>query len=990
MKTFLHSPAETSQNPASAPYDSYFGSNFPFFMSHAIRFSVLLFSLVLLAGCLGEFDPSGEEERSAAPFLSHDPHWADSLVAELDEEELAAQLLWCVERPSANGGHDSLFALAHGGGLGGLFLIEQDVERFQVLQDSLARIGAVPLMLGVAPGGVHAGLPFGEDLPYPTAQTFSTIQDPDLMTTAGKHLGRVDSLLGLGLGFLPALGSGDTKHNLGTDSLASLKASHLVSNLQGPNVLACLGPLVGYKYIPNDTSHFLEGLLSPYQSAVDRGLSAMLIAPEAFLGGYEGKRPKGYLEIDLHKTLHYQGLLIGYMPDSVKADPAAIRDALYAGCDVLLIEGHLQTSIEAMREVAGSGDIAFQGLQHKARRVLLAKDWSGMRSPLVRDSVFDAEWTWCKREQKLLKRQLYEAGGLVLDPKNDRLPLAGTSGRFLVHSYGPKKATHLFHFGEKHLYIGYSEQLVTSMSEALPALPVGQLAARNPVILAFSARLDAKRDTAFLASLKELQSKTRVVLAHFGPIDQLAVFDSSHSIVQIERFSPFTQEVAAGLLFGGLEGKGKLAYDLSPRFPLGMGTETERTRLHYGIPEDVGMHPDTLRKIDYLVRRGINNKGMPGCQVLVAKNGRVVYQKSFGHHDYDHSRKVDNHDLYDIASITKVVSTTLSVMKLYDKKQIGLSDSLEDYLKDRMLDKRFDLKMREVRVRDIQFCQLLTHQSGLPEGLNILPFVHCMDKPWCHFTQYYCEEDQGTGFTLEVADGFFMRKDYKDTLLHSLLRQPLGPKKYKYSDANMVLLQFMVEQIVGKGINKFVAKEFYSPLGLKTMGYLPLDRFKDWHIVPTEKDRYWRDQVVDGYVHDPTAALMGGVSGNAGIFSNAQDVATIFQMLLQRGHYGGQRFYSAKTVDKFISTQPGSHRGLGFDKPGKTRGIVAKSASKQTFGHSGFTGCIVWADPESDLVFVYLSNAIHPRVENKKRMGGLGVRRNTHEYCYDAIGTFSL
>lgn len=424
----------------------------------------------------------------------------------------------------------------------------------------------------------------------------------------------------------------------------------------------------------------------------------------------------------------------------------------------------------------------------------------------------------------------------------------------------------------------------------------------------------------------------------------------------------------------------------------------ERQFLTYDNAINVGLNPDTLRQIDYLLKRALNGRAFPGCEVLIAKEGNIVYQKYFGKSEYKASPQIDNNDVYDIASMTKVVATTMVGMKLYEDGHFKLDDPIKNYLPDTIVKY---LPYKNHTIANITFRELLIHKSGLPSGGPIINYLdYIKRKKVARFDAYYCDQKDDSAFTVQIADGMYMEKEYQDSMWIKLNSMFLNPAKpYKYSDVNMNLLYRLFKSIIEEkklvrknsrdtlfnGFSQYLNENVYNKLEMNNTMYLPR-RFKKLEdIVPTEKDNFWRKQLVHGYVHDPSAALLGGVAGNAGIFSNVYDLAILFQMLEQGGKYKGVQIFSPETIQLFVSRQENSHRGLGFNKPsitGSTFGVCDEASSK-TYGHTGFTGTCVWVDPEKDLVYIFLSNRVYPKVN--KRIYQYGVRKGIHNIIYKSM-----
>jgi len=443
-------------------------------------------------------------------------------------------------------------------------------------------------------------------------------------------------------------------------------------------------------------------------------------------------------------------------------------------------------------------------------------------------------------------------------------------------------------------------------------------------------------------------------------------------VIAYEDFD-LTQSLAAQAVMGGIKAQGRLP--VTAVFEKGSGVTTGNPiRLGYSIPEAAGLSGEKLNQIDTIVRDAMNACAFPGCQVLVARHGKIVYQKSFGTFTYGLRDTVQNNSIYDIASVTKIMATALGTMKLYDKKKIDFNHPLSKYLP----------KTKQTNKGALNLKDIMTHQAGL---VSWIPYYKETMDPVRH-DELYSDTMKGD-YNVRVADHLYLKGDYVDSIRYKMYNSELTDKgKYVYSDLGPMILKEVIEKVSDEPLDKYVTDNFYKPLYLPRTSFNPLDRFKKSEIVPTENDTVFRHQLLQGYVHDPAAAMLGGVSGNAGLFSTANDMAIIMQMLLNKGEYGGHRFLKVSTVELFTSRQfPDNRRGLFFDKPEtdpNKPSPCAKSAPASVFGHQGFTGTCAWADPDNDLIFIFLSNRINPDANNEKLVK-MNVRTNIQQTIYDAI-----
>jgi CubicO group peptidase (beta-lactamase class C family) len=382
--------------------------------------------------------------------------------------------------------------------------------------------------------------------------------------------------------------------------------------------------------------------------------------------------------------------------------------------------------------------------------------------------------------------------------------------------------------------------------------------------------------------------------------------------------------------------------------------------------------------IDAIVHTAIDKKAFPACQVVVAYRGDVLYSKAFGHHTYaKEAPAVRKDDLYDLASLTKVSATTLMAMHLHHKGILDLHKPIGRYL---------DLPDRS-RMAGIPVSRLLTHQSGLRANFPIVSYVRSKKKTKVDCRSIYCDQEKDD-FSIAITDKLFFSEKHR-AILEDKIRHydPRYGKRYRYSDLNFFLLQKILENLSGQSLDQWVDEHLRGELGLRNLTFRPNERFPLSRLVPTEKDKKWRKQLVHGYVHDEAASLFGGVSGHAGLFANAEDLAALFQLVLNEGTYGRSTLFGPPTARLFSEPYGNSHRGLGFDKPSFANTSSRSSRiSEQGFGHTGFTGTCVWVDPEKELVFVFLSNRIHPDKKNRK-LQELRIRKRIHDVVYQALGS---
>jgi CubicO group peptidase (beta-lactamase class C family) len=510
--------------------------------------------------------------------------------------------------------------------------------------------------------------------------------------------------------------------------------------------------------------------------------------------------------------------------------------------------------------------------------------------------------------------------------------------------------------------------LTLSASDTAKGVLYNKLKAYNSFIFAYNdAKPDALAKSNVLALVHQLMPRAEFVVVNLGDAANLSAlgtqaFATKAPILQANSIAYTQQDCAAQILMGGIGASGKLAQNVGT-FKAGNGYFTTATRFKYTIPEEIGIDGARLDAIDRLLTQSVQQHVFPGCQVLIAKSGKVFYNKSFGNHEYNGGQTVQNNDLYDIASITKSAATTVAIMKLVDEGKINVSGTLGQYLPE----------AAQSTLQNITIRELLTHTSGLPPTLPI----GRLQREFGAFS--------APNSAIKVANGMFLKPEALTQLFAEVYQTPVyGRGSFRYSDANFNLLGRVVAQVSTKNIDEY-CKSIYAPMGLRRILFNPLAQFQQYEIAPTEQDNTFRHQLLRGYVHDESAALMGGLGGNAGLFSNANDLGAVFQMLLNKGNYGGAQVISAATVQEFVGTTTAHHRGYGFDKQSPQTKGIGRLPSVTTFGHTGFTGTCAWADPQNELLFIFLSNRVNPSRSNL--INKLDIREKAHDIVYQALNS---
>ena len=633
--------------------------------------------------------------------------------------------------------------------------------------------------------------------------------------------------------------------------------------------------------------------------------------------------------------------------------------AILAGNDILLIPEDVPAAVLKIKNALNDNTLTSGRLDYSVRKILKAKYWVGLNEYKAIE-LKNLQEDLNSFKDELIHQKLIENAVTLI--KNE-------SAVFPVKNLDKKKIAYVkLGDAENEDFVGmlknYAEIDIIS-SENLDEL-IEQLKPYNLVIIGYhKSNLNPWKAYKFedkeLVWLQEIARKKDVILDVFASpysLLQIKTFKNINGLLVSYQNSKISQEISAQMIFGALETKGKLPVSIKNEFAEGHGfITTSLDRLAYSIPEDVGLDSKELKKIDSLANLVLTDKMAPGMQVLVARRGKVVYNKSFGFHTYNDNVPVENSNLYDVASMTKILSTLPLLMELEEHKEFILESTLGSLVP----------KLKKTDKNKLKVVEVLSHYGRLQPWI---PFYKAtLDSDNKPSSVYYRSVDT-LNFNIKVANNLYLRNDYKDSIFNTIAESELLSKKqYKYSDLSYFIFKDYIEKYYKKDLNVLTQDHFYKSIGANRTSYLPLNKFDLNEIIPSEIDDYYRYQHIQGNVHDMGAAMQGGIGGHAGLFSNANDVAKIMQMYLQQGSYGGKRYLKAATIEKFnhqYYAEDEVRKGVGFDKPQikESEKATCGCVSPQSFGHSGFTGTYTWADPESGIVYVFLSNRTFPTANN--------------------------
>jgi CubicO group peptidase (beta-lactamase class C family) len=730
--------------------------------------------------------------------------------------------------------------------------------------------------------------------------------------------------------------------------------------------------------------------LYPYKKLISKGLSSVMVAhlnvPSLeSRSNFPSSLSKPIVTDLLKSKLKFEGLIFTDALDMKGASnfsaPGEIDlQAFEAGNDVLLMSENVEVGMEKIMLSYYEGHISEERLAHSVKKILMAKYKVGLNNykPIViQNLVADLN----RSKDNLLYSELMQKAITVVKNDNATLPIKDLELKNIAYlGMGDSSGTEFLRTLKKYT------KITEVKSDNLDQL-IQKLKQFNLVIVGFhKSNSNPWKSYKFtnkeLVWLQEIARTNEVILNIFSKpytLDALNSYTNFESVVVGYQNSNKAQELTAQVLFGALPANGTLPVSVSNKmYKAGHGIETLKIdRLSYGIPESVGMSSSKLSKIDSLANFSINNQMTPGIQLLVARKGKVIYDKNFGYHTYSKQQKVDTEDVYDVASLTKILVTLPLFMELVESGLVDLDDRLGDLLPQYKTSNKSDITLKE----------MLSHFARLKAWIPF--YKSTLDSITNKPISKFFSSKKSKKYPIQISENSFLRKDFTDTIYQKIIdSELLKEKKYRYSDLPYYILKELIESYYNLPLDALIQQRFYKTIGANYSTYKPLEKFDKIQVIPTEEDTYFRFDTVHGYVHDMGAAMQNGVGGHSGLFSNANDVAKLMQMYLQKGYYGGVQFLKPQTIDTFNTCyfcEDDNRRGIGFDKPQlEDEGPTCGCISMTSFGHSGFTGTYAWADPEKDIIYVFLSNRTFPNSENNRLLKE-NIRTEIQRLIYEAI-----
>lgn len=957
-------------------------------------------------------------------------HWVDSVFDSMTYDERIGQLFMVIADPkSDNRNMQRLMRYVNEIKIGGILFHKGNPVTQAEVTNRLQKASRVPMFVSLD-GEWGLSMRLSGTTRFPKNMMLGAIENNQLITEYGKEVARQCKEMGIQINFAPDMDVNSNTDNpvIGLRSFGENPQAVAEKGLAYARGLEGKGIISVSKHFPGhgDTSEDSHNTLPSVHHDLARLDSVELYPFKRYIyDGYAGVMT-GHLYVPaLDKTRNLPSsfsrpIVTGLLKDKLgfrglcftdalamkgattsKSDNPSVK-ALLAGNDILLAPAAPINDFTAVKEAIDEGILNIEEVEAKCIKILQYKYITGLNKykPIEIKGLSErlnsphAEWLAAKLNAEAITLLKNEADFIPLK-QLDKKKIAALSIGSPVRNDFQKMLGR---------YDSVANFSISRSSTAAQVQQVYKQLEKYDVIICsiHTVRIPESQLLRQLATKKELVYAF-FTLPYFSK-DYKNSIQKAKAVVMGYEATPLAQEYAAQLIFGGIAAKGKLPVTIPGLYYAGTGLFTEKTRLGYHEPEEVGANPIRLEVIDSIVEEGLEENAYPGCQVLVAKDGMVIYDKSFGYFDYSQKQPVQENSVYDLASASKAAGTLLAVMKAYDEKKFTLNSKISEYIPELKGSNKKDLNIKE----------MLYHQSGVVSTINF--YLDAIDKD-SYKGSLYSREKNAThpvrfdaktfvrndfkylpdlvsdkkkpGFTTEVARNFYLHDSFKDSIIQDIKDSRLGTRgKYVYSCVNFIMLKMMVENQMKQPMDQLLHNNFYSRLGARHTTYNPLKTMDTLQIVPTEDDQFVRRQLVRGYVHDEAAAFQGGVSGNAGLFSNANDLAKVLQLFLNQGKYGNEQYLSTETCRLFTqSKSPTSRRGLGFDKPavGTHKGSPCGSLTPPSvYGHTGFTGTCFWVDPDNQLLYIFLCNRVNPSRANNK-LGALDIRTRIQDAIYKAI-----
>ncbi len=968
---------------------------------------------------LSLFFITARSQNSDPAFLRYlDNPWVDSVFNSLTPTERIGQLIWIDAYSNRGLGQDvNISNLIKNTGPGGIIFFEGDPVKQTEMLNYFQSISKVPLIFA-EDGEWGLGMRLEGVINFPYQMTLGAIRNDSLIYCMGKAVAAQFKRTGINLNLAPVA---DVNNNPGNPVInyrsfgedpdnVSRKTLMYMKGLHENGVLAAAKHFPGHGDTETDShiglpvvKHSRERIesveLVPFRALIDAGVPCIMpghlnIPALDSIPGIPSTFSKKIITSLLRNDLSFKGLIISDAMNmaAITRFPAAEGTgllALKAGIDVLECLEDPEKTIGEIISGIRKGSISQKEIDEKCRRVLAIKYQAGLNNKeyIDKENIND---DLNPASSVALVRDLYANALTLLKNENNIIPIKNL-GKTRIATVAINKTKETIFQHRISQYLKCDNYFIDPEDIKAVNDLLGRLSDYD-IIIAGIYGLNQRPQSGFgikpesTEFIKRLIDNHRTIITWFGNpygIEKVAALKNAEALLLSYQENKFTEDLSAQLIFGGIGAKGALPVTINEMWPYDFGILTPgNIRMQYGFPENAGISSSILeRKIDSIVNIGLNAKAYPGCEVMVARKGIVVFHKTYGYYSYDNRIHVQKDDLYDLASVTKVSSTLAGLMLLDSEGKFSPDETLGSYLP----------YYRHSNKEDLLMSDILTHQAGLTSWI---PFWMETVKKNGESKRNIFDYKPSDKYPLEVAQWFYINRNYRKKIFREIRKSPLGEKKYLYSDLAFIISPEIIEEQTGEKWYDYVTDNIYKKLGANDICFNPWEKYPLSRIIPTEYDSLFRKQQLHGTVHDEGAAMLGGISGHAGLFATANDLMKLMEMYRRMGSYGGEQIIAREVLEKYTAVQHpenDNRRGLGFDKPlldndelTQEESYPTKSVSPGSFGHSGYTGTFVWIDPEYEISYVFLSNRVNP-TRNNNLLSDLSIRGNILQAIYDSI-----
>lgn len=960
-------------------------------------------------------------QKSNPPFLKYMNHpWVDSVFKSLSAEERVAQLIWVAGFSNRDISYDAeLSNLIRKTGIGGVIFFQDQAAKQSEMINYFRKISKVPLIIA-EDGEWGIGMRLAGILKFPYQLTLGAVQDDSLIYSMGVEVSKQFIRAGVNINLAPVADVDNNPANpvinfrsFGENpAIVSRKTLMYMKGLQDNGIFAVAKHFPGHGDTETD-SHFdlavirhskarLDSVeLVPFRSLIENGIAGVMpghlwIPSIDPLTDIPATISSPVLTGLLKNELKFGGLILsdamnmGGIIKYTKPGEAEIL-ALKAGMDVLEYVTEPERAVKNIMESIKKGELTIESINEKCRKVLASKYWAGLNDP-VAVKVENINNELAPASSVVLIRELYASALTVINNDQNIIPVRHlddikiatlaisksglTDYQKRISSYLPAD-----HFSIIDLNAGKSEELLQKL-------------AKYDIVIAGIFNTDQRASANFGIGegvdsfIGKLNSQNKTIITYFGnpyAVNRLGCLQNSAGVIVAYQENSFTEDLSAQLIFGGIGAKGFLPVTINERYPEGFGIITPgNLRLKYGIPESVGVSSELLAsKIDSIAEYGISVGAYPGCEIMIARKGEVIFQKTYGYQKYDNRSAISENDLFDLASVTKISAPLPGLMLLNSTGKFSPDKKLGEYLPVFRNSNKSDLLLRD----------MLAHQAGLKAWI---PFWQKTVKKNGKFKTGTFKPVYSEKYPLKVAEGLYMNKNYRTKIFSEIKKSPVNQKekKYLYSDLTFIIIPEIINRLTGMNWKDFVTENIYHKIGAYDLVFNPYLKYPSGRIVPTEYDSLFRKQQLQGTVHDEGAAMLGGISGHAGLFATANDLMKLLELYRRMGNYGGEQLINEDVMKEYTKVQfpeNKNRRGLGFDKPLVNNSELqqkdtypTRGASPDSFGHSGYTGTFVWVDPKYEMCYLFFCNRVYP-TRNNNLVSDLNIRTEILQAIYDSI-----